>query len=186
MATDSKKYHTAVIALHWVMALCFGLMLLSGFTMAKEDLLPKALRFNVYQWHKSLGVILLLAIGVRIALRIIFKPPSLPALPRWEITAAKIGHTGLYGLMILMPVTGWLTVSSSVYGLPTIVFGLFEWPHIPGVAANAGLSETAAETHEVLALFLCAMIAVHVLAVIKHYVMDKINLLPRIGIGKVE
>ena len=54
------RYHTVAIALHWVMALAFFSMLASGMIMT-DYIDDKALQFRVYQWHKSLGVLLLLA-----------------------------------------------------------------------------------------------------------------------------
>ena len=33
--------------------------------------------------------------------------------------------------MILIPLLGWAMVSTSSYGLPTMIFSLFEWPHMP-------------------------------------------------------
>ena len=49
---------------------------------------------------------------------------------------AKLVHRSLYALIIMIPISGWIMVSASVYGLPTFVFGLFEWPHIPGIDFN--------------------------------------------------
>ena len=56
------RYHTLAITLHWVMALAILLMLTSGLLMTERDLLEKTLRFSMYQWHKSLGVLVLLAL----------------------------------------------------------------------------------------------------------------------------
>ena len=176
-----SRYPRSVAITHWAMALCFALMLCSGYVMTWEDLLPNALKFQVYQWHKSLGVVLLVLIAFRVALRIATKAPALPeAFKKWESVAAKAGHVALYVCMFLMPITGWITVSSSIYGLPTIVFGLFEWPHIPGIAMNAELSESAEEIHGAIAVFFMIFIGLHIAAVVKHYMFDRINLLPRI------
>ena len=81
--------------------------------------------------------------------------------------------------MVIIPLSGWTIVSSSSYGLPTIVFGLFEWPHIPDIAGNQSIEDIAKEVHEILAYTFMAMIAMHIGAVIKHGLKDKINLLPR-------
>jgi cytochrome b561 len=182
MVTDTPKsrYNSLAIILHWVMAICFILMLGSGLVMTEDGLLEKSMQFTLYQWHKSLGVLLLIAFFLRIAVRLISKPPTLPVnFLKWERMAAHAGHWGLYALMLSIPLAGWAIVSSSSYGLPTIVFGLFEWPHIPNIAGNHDIEEIAEEVHEILAYALMVMIALHVGAVIKHFVKDKINLLPR-------
>jgi cytochrome b561 len=174
------RYNAIAIILHWVMAISFILMLGSGLVMTEDDLLDKSMQFTLYQWHKSLGVLLLIAFFLRLTIRLIFKPPVLPhQFIKWERVAAHAGHWGLYALMIAIPLAGWVMVSSSVYGLPTIVFGMFEWPHIPDIAGNQSIEDLAKEIHEILAYALMAMIAMHIGAVVKHSIKDKINLLTR-------
>lgn len=181
------RYHRASIALHWLMAACILLMLAAGWIMTDDELLEKPLRFQVYQWHKSLGVILLWLVSLRICIRLAFKAPPLPSsMKPIERTLAHLGHLGLYALMILMPLSGWAIVSSSSYGLPTIVFGLFEWPHLPGIAGNEAAHEAAEEGHEIMALVLAGLVAGHIAAVVMHAVVEKMNLLPRMGIGKAK
>jgi cytochrome b561 len=177
---NQTRYNSIAIILHWVMAICFILMLGSGLIMTEDGLLEKSMQFTLYQWHKSLGVLLLIAFFLRITIRLIFKPPELPLeFVKWERIAAHAGHWGLYALMVIIPLSGWTIVSSSSYGLPTIVFGLFEWPHIPDIAGNQSIEDIAKEVHEILAYTFMAMIAMHIGAVIKHGLKDKINLLPR-------
>lgn len=180
MNTVPQRYTGLAIILHWVMALAFLLMLVSGFVMAYGGL-PPGQRFDLYQWHKSLGVVLLLAFFLRLGLRLVRRPPPLPAsFPRWEAVAAKAGHRALYLCMIIMPVSGWIVVSASVYGLPTIVFGLFEWPHVPGLTGDKAVEQGAGSVHLVMALAFVLLIAVHIAAVVKHAVVDRHNLLARL------
>jgi len=96
-----------------------------------------------------------------------------------ELKAAKAGHVLLYIFMLAVPLTGWLTVSSSVYGLPTIVFGWFEWPHIPNVAGNEQINSFAEDAHGFLAWTFGALILGHVAAVIKHTFFDKTPIIHR-------
>jgi cytochrome b561 len=179
MKNSVEKYTKVAVALHWVMAVSFILMLASGITMGYIEI-EKSLKFNLYQWHKSLGVLLLVAFFLRIGWRIFNKPPALPtSFPKIERIAAHAGHWGLYVWMVLLPLTGWAMVSSSVYGLPTIVFGWFEWPHVPGLEGNEDIHELAETAHMILAFSFIALILGHVAAVVKHAVKDGENLLKR-------
>lgn len=181
MQTPAQRYTTVAITLHWVMAIAILLMLASGFTMEYVDL-SKSLKFNLYQWHKSLGVLALLTFFLRIGWRLFHKPPALPAsIHGWERKAAHAGHWLLYGLMFFVPLAGWAMVSSSSYGLPTIVFGWFEWPHIPGIAGDEPVHHLAKTAHWVLAWTLAVAILGHVAAIIKHSVIEKENLLSRMS-----
>lgn len=180
----THRYDAVVIALHWVMAVAVLLMLGSGLTMRYIEL-PQSLLFNLYQWHKSLGVLLLLAFFLRLGWRLTHTPPALPAsIVGLEALAAKGGHWALYAVMILLPLSGWVMVSASVYGLPTIVFGWFEWPHIPGIAANTAISDVSKTVHWWLAVAMMLLLTGHVGAVLKHAVIDEENIFSRMWWGK--
>lgn len=182
----ANRYTSVAIILHWIMAVSFLLMLGSGFVMENVEI-AKSLKFNMFQWHKSLGLLLLAAFVLRLIWRLLHKPPAYKFhMPRWEAIAAKGGHVLLYVLMFIMPLSGWIMVSSSSYGLPTIIFGLFEWPHIPKIAGNDAINGASREVHTILAIIVALVIAGHVAAVIKHYVMDKQNLLTRMWWSKKE
>lgn len=180
------RYTCVAIALHWAMAIAFLLMLGSG--LAFDNIpMEKSFKFSMYQWHKSLGLILLTLFFVRIGWRLFHKPPMLPSsITRLDRLGAKWGHIGLYAMMFLIPLSGWMMVSSSPYGLPTFIFGWFEWPHIPFVAGNALVNDGAKETHEILAFAFMGLIAAHIAGTIKHIIKDKVNLLPRMGIGRAD
>ena len=183
-AEMNTRYNSVTIILHWVMALAFLLMFTSGIIMEYIDI-DKSMKYQLFQWHKGGGVLLLLAAVLRLGVRIVRHAPPLPdVMPALEKKLAKLGHWGLYVLMFVMPISGWLMVSSSSYGLPTIVFGLFEWPHIPGVAANEAVHDGAGTAHFILAIIFGLLIAGHIAAVIKHAVIDKENLLKRMWWSK--
>ena len=179
MALPAHRYHSTAIILHWVMAVAVILMLGSGLTLEYVEL-QQQFKFQLFQWHKSLGVLLLLAVALRIAVRLWQTPPALPVtFAPWEVIAAKLGHYGLYIVMIAMPLSGWIMVSSSPYGLPTLVFGWFEWPHLPGIAANEVINNAAKTVHGLCAWAFLALLAAHIGAVVKHYLFDHENLLRR-------
>lgn len=180
----NNHYDAVAITLHWVMAISFLLMLGSGLAFDNVPM-EQSFKFSLYQWHKSLGVLLMIAFVLRIGWRFFHKPPTLPqSFKKLDVIGAKVGHWALYALMIAMPITGWAMVSSSPYGLPTIVFGWFEWPHIPNLSGNEFINWLAKESHEILAWIFLITIAVHILAVIKHYKYDGINLLKKMWFKK--
>lgn len=182
--TKSTRYTTVAIFLHWIIAVSIILMLASGLSFDNIEM-AKSFKFNLYQWHKSLGLLVLIAVALRILWRLFHQPPALPvSFPKWEAIASKLGHLGLYVLMVAMPMSGWALVSSSSYGLPTIIFGAFEWPHLPNMAGNGEIHEIAESAHAVMAWLLLGLVFVHIAAVAKHIIIDKVNLLPRMGVGK--
>jgi cytochrome b561/polyisoprenoid-binding protein YceI len=174
-----QRYNSLMITLHWVMALAFFAMLGSGIFMEYFDM-AKSLKFQVYQWHKSGGVLLLIAIVLRLLIKLASKAPPLPTtFKKVDKTAAKFGHYGLYLAMITMVTSGWFMVSSSIYGLPTIVFGWFEWPHIPNLTGNKVIHNLSREIHFYGFIAFSTLVSGHIGAVVLHYKKEKINLVDR-------
>lgn len=163
------------------MALAVIGMLISGVFMLYTDI-PKDVKFALYQMHKSTGVCVLIALIIRIILRLKAAIPPLPAHIRpVEITLAKLGHIGLYAALIAMVTSGWVMVSSNPYGLATRVFDWFTWPHIPGLSDNKSVHALGKTTHTMTAIGLTGLLIAHVAAVIKHAIIDHENLLDRMS-----
>jgi cytochrome b561 len=178
-----KRYSAVAISLHWTIAAAILAQLASGLWMVRAIRLPgsQALAFQAYQWHKSLGLTILVLSLLRICWRLANTPPPLPAtMTRIERTAAKTLHGLFYLLMLSTPVVGWVIVSASPLGLPTMVFGLFEWPHIPGLAGLGGGIEAASRTaHRAMGYAFAGLLALHVAAAIKHHLIDGDDVLTR-------
>ncbi len=133
----SERYSAVSIALHWLIAL--GILALIGIGLAMTHLaLAPMLKFQLYQLHKSIGITVLLAVLLRILWRFFHRPPALPDLPRLEKAAAEGMHTLLYLLMVMLPLTGWALVSVSPFNLPTVLYGLVPWPHLPRPVSAQG------------------------------------------------
>ena len=79
--------------------------------------------------------------------------------------------------MIGMPLTGWLVVSTSPYNLPTLLFRLVPWPHLPVVhdlaaAPKAAVNHLSSSAHVALAWGTLGLLALHLGAVVKHQAID--------------
>jgi cytochrome b561 len=136
-----------------------------------SEFLPKDApnRMEIYNLHKSLGVIALVLIFFRIINRFIYKAPALPqSISKLEITLAHLAHFGLYFLMIIAPLSGYLMSNS--FGYPAVFFG-YELPFL--IEKNVELGKFFAETHEVSTYSLLGLITLHISAVIKHRFFDK-------------
>ncbi|MEL7049912.1 MAG: cytochrome b [Pseudomonadota bacterium] len=186
---ESETYSGVAIALHWLIAMAIIGLLASGMWMedAIEEPETQALAFVVYQWHKSFGLTVLVLSLARLAWRFLKPPPALPSTMKpWETRVATVSHTGFYILMIGMPLIGWAMVSASPLGLPTIVFGLFEWPHISWLANlenKKPFEDAFEEAHEVGGWLLAVLLALHVGAALKHHFVDRDGVLARMVPG---
>ena len=125
------RYGAVAISLHWTIAAAILAQLAAGLWMVRaiRSADSQALAYHAYQWHKSLGLTVLVLSLLRLCWRLANPPPPLPAsMTTIERTAAKTMHGLFYLLTVGMPLVGWAMVSASPLGLPTMVFGLFECP----------------------------------------------------------
>ncbi|HNP35487.1 MAG TPA: cytochrome b/b6 domain-containing protein [Woeseiaceae bacterium] len=162
------------IALHWLIAglivLQFMLAKLAAYTTS--NLRELVLLAN----HKSVGITILMLALVRVAWRLSHKPPPLPpSLPNWQVVASHISHWSLYALIFFMPVTGWLMSSASAFSVSW--FNLFQLPDL--VAPNPELKETLEDTHRFLSYVLLTVASLHIIAALKHKIVDKDGIMER-------
>jgi cytochrome b561 len=135
----------------------------------------------LYSTHKVLGILLLVLVITRLVYRLRNgAPPDEPTLEPWQKLVSHLTHWGLYGLLIAMPLLGWLGVS--LYGARDI-FGLFNLP--PLAAQNQEAAKFVFTLHGAGAMLLFLAIGAHIGAAIYHHVIRKDGVLRRMlpGIG---
>lgn len=159
------RYSLVAILLHWVIAAAIIAQFVLATRMGGRT--PEA--FALVQLHKSIGVTILVLSLARLAWRLTHRPPPEPPLDAWERTLSRLVHIGFYVIMIAMPLTGWLMVSTSRLAVPTLLYGVVPWPHLPIATADKALAHEVGETgHYVLALTALALLALHVAGALKH------------------
>lgn len=167
-------YTRTAVSLHWLIAALIFAALFMGFTMTAMAISPGKLK--LYNYHKWVGVTVLVLAMVRLAWRLGHRTPPLLPMPRWQQLAAHGGHSLLYILMFAVPVTGWTYSNAS--GYPIVYLGLLPLPDL--VERNRELAALWEEVHEALAISLAAVIALHVLAALKHVLIDRDGTMRRI------
>jgi cytochrome b561 len=158
------RYDTIAIALHWAIA---ALILANIPLGAFGEQIEAGLGTSLVWLHKSIGLTVLALSLVRLAWRLTHRPPPLAdPLPEWQARAARIVHRTFYGLIIAVPLTGWLRVSAGSY--PLTWFGLIDLPKFPIAPRSAG-AQAASTAHEILAWSMAALIALHIAAALHHH-----------------
>jgi cytochrome b561 len=126
-------------------------------------------------WHFMLGLSVLAFAVLRLIVRFTNPTPAIvPAPPKWQATIANLMHIALYGLMIGMPIAGWLILSGEGKIIP--FFG-FELPAL--MAPNEALADQIAELHETFGKAGYFLIGLHALAGLYHHYVVKDNSLRR-------
>lgn len=174
-------------ALHWAMAALIVFLLGVGVYMTRLD--DVFARFALTQTHKSYGFVVFALALARLAWRLANPavPADPPAAKAWEVALSRASHWGFYGLMILMPLSGWLMASASelqdTYGVRNMVFGLFELPD-PFVPGDRKLEAVFKLVHNAGAIALALLLALHVGAALKHHLVMRDDVLRRMTWGR--
>ena len=162
------RYTRTAMLLHWLVAV----LLLGQFAFGWYlETIARGVPARGYfvNLHKSTGLLIGLVILLRLGWRLTHAPPPLPDLiPRWQQQAAAASHYLLYVLMLVMPLSGYIASNFSRFGIhffnavklepwgidSKLVYGIFN------------------QIHVVSSWLLLALVTVHVLAALKHQLVD--------------
>lgn len=178
------RYTLAQRVVHWLVAvlalvtLCIGLTLgYLGFEGAR-DAFGLAATNALYIAHKTIGVLLLVLMVIRVVLRLRFgKPAYAVALARPQKVASGIVHGLLYVLLLAMPVIGWMATAAG--GFP---INFFHWVLPPLVGENEALSGTLYTWHLVIGLVILALALVHVAGALYHWLIRRDGVMRRMSL----
>lgn len=171
---DVTHYSTGSKVLHWLIALIVIVML--SFSFFLQDI-AKPIQPTAYMIHKSLGLTVLALMIIRIVWINHAGRPDLPAtVPTWEKIFSRVVQYSMYVFLIAMPVCGWI-LSVTANRIP-VYFGLVKVP-IPGLAPNEAVSHFFSQCHTTIAWILIVLITLHIAGAVKHYLIDKDNVLQR-------
>lgn len=171
---SSDRFGAVAQIFHWTIVV----LIIVQFVLAQqaEDLPTGLEKLATLARHKSVGITILALAVLRLIWRWTNPTPELPpTMKPWERVLARGTHFGLYALLILQPLTGWLMSSAKSYSVSW--FGLFTLPDL--VAKNERLFEALEETHEFLAGTILTVAVVHALAALKHHFLNRDDVLRR-------
>jgi cytochrome b561 len=176
MTSDTPTSYDPLLRwIHWITAVLFIAAMLIGLYCGWQP--PgTSPRRELLELHKSLGVTLfglaMLRLIVRAATTAPLEPKSFGPLVR---LASKLNHWALYGVLLAMPITGYLFSSAGGYSLK--YFGMFSWPRL--FAGNHELAQTGEWLHGTLAWFVYAVVALHIAATLWHVLVKQDETLAR-------
>lgn len=175
MTDTTIRYSRTAMLLHWAVAL----LLIFNFGLGErtEDLERGPELFWVMQLHKSIGITILLLSVWRLGLRLFTPRPAKVADSSLAQLASSAVHWGFYAVMILVPLSGWVLVSTAKVQIPTLLFGTIPWPHLP--VAGHDVHEAAEEVHAIIAKAMLGLLALHIIGAVRHQFLLKDAILER-------
>ena len=150
------KYAKSVSVAHWSMAALFGGVV--GTVKAAQWTKDEAKKARYMHIHKSLALLVIAALPIRIGLRLTTRlPGALPGAHKIELLAGKLGHYALYGTMVALPTTGVTMGYFGGKGLPFFAF------HIPGASQPLPeVAKAAFKAHKTLGQAFTYLIPLHI------------------------
>ena len=160
--------------LHWSVAIAVLVQAPLGLSLVYVEL--GAWQDALFNFHKSLGIVILVLMVWRLLNRVFVGAPSPePTIAPWQRVVSSAVHGALYLLLIVQPIVGYL--ANSAFGASTPFFGLFEIP--AAVAASESWANRLFALHGWIGLALFVLIAVHIAAALQHYFIRKDGVLQR-------
>ena len=163
------------MSLHWLIAALLIFMLFFGEEIMETEVGGGAFGPSL---HVSIGSDILVLSVLRLVWRVINPPPAYSAsMAPWERLAATATHVLFYVLLIGIPLTGWLATpkflrdEDALAGLT--LFGAFPLPAAPSL----GLPMKG--IHEIGSNLGIVLLALHVLAALKHHFLNRDDVLRR-------
>lgn len=174
LKNSTTRYGAVAMLFHWVIVgLIVTQFVLASQAEDTESLLQKA---RILTLHKNIGMTIFMLAILRLVWRLANPVPPAPAtMPAWQRHLANVSHWGLYALIMLTPLAGWMMSSAKSYSVS--YFGYFTFPDL--IAPSEERYELFHEVHEILAITILTLAALHILGALKHHFIDKDNVLRR-------
>lgn len=174
----ARIYGVAARHMHWITAAAVIVMVPAGLAMTyRGDTLNiwDATTNAMYSAHKLFGFLVLWLVAGRLAYRLLRgAPPDEPTLTPLQKAGSHLVHWLLYGLLLVVPLLGWIGVS--LYPSLT-VFGLFDLPAL--TAPNQQRAEAVLEIHGKLAIAMALLACAHIGAALYHHFIRRDGVLRR-------
>lgn len=180
------RYTVAQRLLHWLIAILVLVTLSVGLTLGTlgfegtRDAFGMDTTNTLYITHKTIGVLMIGLMALRIVLRLVRgKPAYAVPLEGPQRIASEIVHGLLYLLLTAMPLVGWAATAAGGYPI-----NFFHWVLPPLIAQDDILAGTLFLWHAILGWTILALVLVHIAGAFHHWlirrdgVMKRMSLLP--------
>jgi cytochrome b561 len=159
---------------HWTVAACVLVTIPLGLVMGS---LPEGAAMNTgYTIHKSLGVLILTLMILRLGYRLMVGwPAPEPTITAAQRIASHAVHNLLYLLLIVQGLLGWY--ANSVYGAATPFFGLFNLPSL--AAKNEPFAEQLFTVHALIGFAIAGLLFLHISGALYHHFIRRDGVLRR-------
>ncbi|MEO1282796.1 MAG: cytochrome b [Pseudomonadota bacterium] len=183
LLNDSQRYGALTKFFHWIIVALFALQYAAGYTMVSLSSKQTALgltQANYYNWHKSIGLVVLVFATLRLLNRTFNTLPDFASsLTPVEKRMMHHYENVLYLAMFVMPISGYIYVMAGGYGVH-----FFEVVHLTNpIGKTPNLAFAAKWTHILSSYVILIALVAHLGVVLRHQLILKNGLLSRMTPG---
>lgn len=164
---------------HWAVFLLFVNQYVTGVLMMRlhgKDTVLGYAQGDYYTWHKSVGLVVLALVLLRITWRKTTRLPDWPdTLAVWEQRALIGTERMLYLCMFVMPLSGYVFTLAGGYNFK--LFGVVPLPQL--IPKHETVAKAAEYIHAGTAYVIIAAVALHLALALKRHRVDKDGFLHR-------
>jgi cytochrome b561 len=177
-ASTPWRYSTPAVFLHWVLAALIVFMACLGWYMMTVEREPSGP--GLFALHRSIGLIVLTLVLLRVLWRVFHKPEPLPAgTPRWQAKLSHLVQWLLYVVMLALPITGILGSGHTKTGIAFFGYALPRW-----TPPDHDTAEQFFGWHSALVWITVGLLVLHVLGGLKHLLVDRDRVFQRMWPGR--
>ncbi|MDR9433384.1 MAG: cytochrome b [Spiribacter sp.] len=183
--TNWPKYFLIQRILHWSIATLVVITLGIGATLGTlgfnhaVDLFGMATTNTLYVVHKTVGVLMIGLMIVRITARLALgKPAYAVALAPVQKFASETVHGLFYALLIIMPLIGWAATDAGGYPI-----NFFHWVLPSIVEKDSGFAEVLFQWHAIIGWLLMGLVLVHISGALYHWLIRRDGVMQRMWPG---
>jgi cytochrome b561 len=180
LKNTKARYGPVTKLFHWIFFLLFIYQYVVAMNMINmesgETALGNFTQNTLYNWHKSIGILLLLLAFARYMWRRNTPLPEwAPGLSSFERKASHWIERLLYICMFLMPISGFIFVMAGGYGV--MLFGRFPLPNL--IPVNDTVAGIAQSTHHFTAYVIVIIWLCHLTLALKQQFVNRSRFLNR-------
>lgn len=179
LTNSATQYGSVARFFHWTIFLLLVNQFVVGAVMSwldEDKSLAGIPQPAMVAWHRSVGLLILMLVILRLGWRQATALPSWPAdMKRWEQQTLQFVERGLYTALLIMPAAGLLFSVAEGDSVP--FFGLFRFPG--SSKPNADLYATGWLIHFATSYAIMGLVFVHVFLVFRHHSAEKDRFLNR-------
>lgn len=185
----SQRYSVVAIIFHWTIAvLLIGTIFFAWWMEGVRDAALEgeasfALVSSAYNWHKTIGLTILVLSLARLGWRLTHPVPPLPVhMKSYERLLARFTHVAFYAIMISVPLVGYVVASAYGDSFPIKLFDAINLPKLP-VPQTESFQNISGSVHGAAGWVIFGVLALHVLGALKHHFVDRDGVLRRMVPG---